>query len=92
MIDALSGFILKDNKGSTVQVFSVINNIGNQVMSWLFNTRQSNIHSTQNVSLNNSEQVIIIIESDYTTSGVYTPNITVNSTSYNDTFVVTTIA
>ncbi len=88
MIDVLSGIVLKENKDSTVQVFEVINNIGNQVMSWLLNTGQGNIHSTQNVSLNNSEQVIVIIETNYTTPEIYITNITVNTTSYNDTFIL----
>ncbi len=86
MIEVLGGLVLKENKDSTVQVFEIVNNLGSQIFSWLFNTGQSNIHSTQTTSLNNSEKVFVIIETDYTTNAIYTPNITVNQTSYNDTF------
>ena len=54
-------------------------------LSWTVDTGEQNISSTQSTTLNNSEGVIIIIESNYTGSNVYVTKPTVNSSSYNDT-------
>ncbi len=85
MVQILNNLVLKESKDSTIQIAEIINNMGSQVLSWLINSGQQTIYSTQNVSLNNSEQVFVIIETNYTASNVYLPNVTVNSTSYNDT-------
>jgi len=51
-------------------------------LSWRLNTGQVNVSS--NLSLNISDDVFVIVESNYTTAGVYKINASINSSSYND--------
>ncbi|TAL46888.1 hypothetical protein EPN87_04140 [archaeon] len=76
---------LLESQSDTIRIVTAVNNMDQQAISWLFNTGGENITSTTNVNLNASEQVFIIIQNNYTTGGIYLTNITVNSTSYNDT-------
>jgi len=66
-------------------VFEIVarNDIGNLMnLSWRLNTGRENVSS--NLSLNISDDVFIIVESNYTSTGVYKTNASINSTSYND--------
>ena len=77
--------VLKESQNSTISETDAINNLGQTNVSWTIDTGEQNISSTQGITLNNTEEVIIIIESNYTASNVYITKPTVNSSSYNDT-------
>ncbi len=86
MIESVSTLNLFESRSSTIFEIIARNLIGQQIFSWLFDTGQGNIQSAENITLNTSEQVFIIIEANYTSAGVYPVNVTINSTSlFNDT-------
>ena len=69
----------------TAVISSIIkNNIQPLNLSWRLNNTQEVIASTQNLELNTSEQVIVVIESNFTSSGIYPLTFMINSSSYND--------
>ena len=85
MLDILRNIVLSENQNSTIVAVDIRNNVGQQLVSWLFNTGQQNISSNQTIQLNNTEQAIIIIESNYTNTSVNPTSFTINTSSYNDT-------
>ncbi len=85
VIEILRHLVLYESRESTISEMDAINNLGQTNISWTVDTGEQNITSTQTTTLNNSEQVIVIIESNYTGSNVYVTRPTVNSSSYNDT-------
>lgn len=85
VIEILRHLVLKESQSSTVSEMDVINNLGRTNVSWIIDTGEQNISSTQPTTLNNTEQIIIIIESNYTAPNVYITKSTVDSSSYNDT-------
>lgn len=69
----------------TAVISSIIkNNIQPLNLSWRLNNTQEVIASTQNLELNTSEQVIIVIENNFSSSGIYPLTLMINSSSYND--------
>ena len=74
-------------KNTTVE-FVVKNNVQRQNLSWTLNTGERNITSTKNIDLNNSQQVFVFVNYNYTTSDGYIATAFVNSTLYNDTLSV----
>lgn len=84
VIDILKLLVLFESQGITISLIDAINNWGQTNVSWSMDTSQGNITSSQSVTLNQSEEVFIIIESNYTTGGVYPTISTVNSSYYND--------
>ena len=85
MVEITGNLVLAESQNSTVQFITAVNNIGQRLFSWTFNTTKESIPSTQDITLNNSEKVLIVIETNYSSRGVYPTNVTVNSTGYNDT-------
>lgn len=82
---------LYENQSSTIQVITAVNNIGQSLMSWLFKTDAQSIASSQDIILNTSEGVFIVIETNYSNSGIFPTNITINTTSYNDNSTIAII-
>ena len=71
--------------GSRSVISSVVkNNINPLNLSWQLNNTEELITSTQNLELNTSEQGIIVIETNYSSSGIYPLTFVVNSSTYND--------
>jgi hypothetical protein len=73
---------------STKGVFELVarNDNGSLMnLSWRLNTGRENISS--NLSLNISDDVFIIVESNYPTAGVFKTNASINSSSYSDSQV-----
>ena len=75
---------LFENSSSSIVSSVVKNNINPLNVSWRLNNTQDLISSNQNVLLNTSEQMIVVIESSYSDTGVYPLSFIVNSTAYND--------
>jgi hypothetical protein len=70
---------------STKGVFELVarNEIGPLMnLSWRLNTGRENVSSS--LSLNISDDVFVIIESNYTSAGVYRTNASINSSTYSD--------
>ena len=63
---------------------SIVNNINPLNLSWKLNNTEQLITSTQNLELNTSEQGIIVIESNYSSSGIYPLTFKINSSALND--------
>jgi len=85
VVEILRHLVLYENRSSTISEIDARNNLGQANISWSIDTGEQNLTSTQITTVNDSEQVIIIIESNYTDSNVYVTKPTVNSSSYNDT-------
>ena len=75
---------LFENSSSSIVSSVVKNNINPLNVSWRLNNTQDLISSNQNIELNTSEQMIVIIESSFADTGVYPLSFIVNSTAYND--------
>lgn len=81
-IDSLQTLHESDKKAVISSV--VKNNINPLNLSWRLNNSQEIITSTQNIEINTSEQVIVVIESNFTSSGIYPLTLLINSSTYND--------
>ena len=73
----------ESDKRAVISSF-VKNNINPLNLSWRLNNTEQLINSTQNLQLNTSEQVIVVIESNFTSSGIYPLTFLINSSTYND--------
>lgn len=76
--------ILHENTSRAVVASFVVNNIQKLNLSWRLNNSQQLLTSTQNLELNTSEQGIIVIESNFSSSGIYPLNLRINSSTMND--------
>lgn len=85
MIEITGFSILRENQTGTIFEIAARNNVGSQNISWRLDTGQQNITSTQSMQLNKSEDVRVLVQANYTTSGIYPVTAFINSTSYNDT-------
>lgn len=85
MVEITNNLVLSESQNSTVQFITVVNNIGQRALSWIFNTTFESIPSTQDTNLNTSEKVLIVIQTNYSSGGVFPTNIKINATGYNDT-------
>lgn len=83
--EIISQIVLSENPSSAIVEVIAGNNAGQRLLSWIFNNGEEEINSDQATTLNGSENVLILIENSYDANGVYPINITINSTSYNDT-------
>ena len=75
--------IFENNSRAVISSF-VKNNINPLNISWRLNNTQELITSNQGIYLNTSEQVLMIIESNFSTPGIYPLNFIINSSIYND--------
>jgi len=53
-------------------------------MSWRLNNTQELIVSTQNLELNTSQQAIIVVQSNFSSPGIYPLQFIINSSNKND--------
>ena len=73
----------ESDKKAVISSF-VKNNINPLNISWALNNSETLISSNQNLELNTSERVIVVIESNFTSSGIYPLTLMINSSTYND--------
>jgi len=80
----ISGLMtLSENRTNSVSELTIKNNLNTtQSLSWMFNTGIQNVSNS--TSLNASENILVYIASNYTTSNIYKTNAFVNTTNYND--------
>jgi len=82
MIELASFSILRAVQTDTVAEAWLKNNIAPQNVSWQFNTGEQSVQS--NVTLLNSSQIYVIVNTNYTNSTAYVTNFTINSSAYSD--------
>jgi len=75
---------LFQNSSNAVTSALVVNNINPINVSWRLNNTQELIVSTQSLELNTSQQAIIVVQSNFSTSGIYPLNFIINSSNKND--------
>ena len=75
---------LHENNSWAITSALVTNNINKLNLSWRLDNSQYNITSTQNLELNTSEQAFIIVENNFSSSGIYPLNFLINSSNKND--------
>ena len=75
---------LFENTSKAITSSLIVNNINPLYFTWAFNNTESLITSSQSLQLNTSEQAIVVIESNFTASGIYPLNFLINSSTYND--------
>ena len=75
---------LYENDKTSVVSSIIKNNINPLNVSWKLDNNQDLINSTQSLQLNTSEQAIVIIENNFSSSGIYSLNFLINSSTYND--------
>ena len=75
---------LHENNSWAITAALVTNNINPLNLSWRLDNSQQNITSTQNLELNTSQQAFIIIQNNFSTSGIYPLNFLINSSNKND--------
>ncbi|MEA2036492.1 MAG: hypothetical protein U9O94_03225, partial [Nanoarchaeota archaeon] len=83
LVEMLDLQTLSESVTSTITELITRSNSGNKTISWQLDTGEENITSDQTISLNQS-QAIILIEHNYTTSGVYVTNASINDSSNQD--------
>ena len=75
---------LFENNTNAISNALIVNNVNPLNISWKLDNSQQLINSTQNLELNTSEQAFIIIESNFSSSGIYPLTFIINSSTYND--------
>ena len=75
---------LFQNSSNAVTSALVVNNINSLNLSWRLNNTQELILSTLNLELNTSQQALIVVQSNFSTSGIYPLNFIINSSNKND--------
>ena len=75
---------LHENNSWAITSALVTNNINKLNLSWRLNNTQELILSTQNLELNTSEKAFIIVQNNFSTSGIYPLTFIINSSNLND--------
>src|SRR3989338_1013556 len=75
---------LHQNSSWAITSALVTNNINPLNMSWQLNNTQELILSTQNLELNTSDTAFVIVQSNFSTSGIYPLTFIINSSALND--------
>ena len=76
--------ILYENDKTSIISSVIKNNINPLNVSWRLNNTEQLINSTQGIYLNTSEQALVIIESNFSSSGIYPLQFMINNSNYND--------
>lgn len=74
---------LHENPTSAVVHAMVKNNVANRSISWSFNNSQEMISSSEEFSLEQDEDVFVVVENNIVNDGVYPVNFLINSSSLN---------
>lgn len=81
----VSGFaVVVEGAASTVGEAFLRNNQGLRNLSWSFGTGERVVNGTS-LSVNESDSLFVIVETNYSNSDVYGVNVSVNTSSFNDT-------
>jgi len=83
---------LHENASRAVVGAFVVNNIQTRNISWQLNNSQQLIISSQNLELNTSQQAIVIVESNFSSSGIYPLTFSINSSTLNDNATGVTVS
>jgi len=83
---------LHENASRAVVGAFVVNNVQTRNISWQLNNSQSLISSSQNIELNTSQQAIVVIESNFSSSGIYPLTFSINSSTLNDNATGVTVS
>ena len=83
IVQLLDFQVLSESVSSTVSEIIARTNVGNETISWQLDTGEENITSNTPIPLN-VNKTIILIEHNYSSSGVYLTNASINSSSYSD--------
>ena len=75
---------LHQNSSWAITSALVTNNINPLNISWQLNNTQELILSTQNLELNTSDTAFVIVQSNFSTSGIYPLTFIINSSALND--------
>jgi hypothetical protein len=76
--------ILQQSRQSTVAELTAQSHSGNKSMGWAYNSGREAITSSKTFFVNESKDVMVIIEANYTSSAVYNVSGFVNSSTYSD--------
>ena len=91
-IGIISFSTLYDSDVKSVAQAEIINNINPLNLSWRLNKTDAIIASEQNVELNSSGAAIIVVEFNYSASGIYPLTFVINSSSQSDNVTGVAIA
>ena len=83
-VDVLSYQVAYQSRNSTITDFVVRNNDNVTNVSWSVFTGATTINASNVTVLNKTSSVFVIVETNYTTSGVYTTTGTANSSTQKD--------
>ncbi len=83
---------LHQNNSWAITSALVTNNINPLNISWRLDNSQYNITSTQNLELNTSDTAFIVIESNFSQSGIYPLTMLINSSDKSDNQTGVTIS
>src|SRR3989338_1610274 len=83
---------LHENSSRAVIGAFIVNNVQARNMSWQLNNSQQLITSSQNLELNISQQAIVVIESNFSSSGIYPLTFSINSSTLNDNATGVTVS
>jgi len=84
IVEMLDLQTLSESVSSTVSELVARSDSGKQTISWKLDTGEANITSIIPIHINESDRVIILVESNYTGSGVYLTNASINTSSSKD--------
>jgi YD repeat-containing protein len=84
LVEILNFRTLVEDKSSSVTEALVESNKDSYDVSWTFQTGDGEVVSKQVTTIDASDDVLVIIESDYSDSNVYNTSLYVNSSSFND--------
>jgi len=73
-----------ESSKTAVSTATITSNIDNAMVDWQLNNSQDLLSSTENVAMNVSDSIIVVIESAFTDSGIYPLSMTINSSTYQD--------
>jgi len=84
LLEIVTGNVFYSSISSTISEFIVRDNVGDSIISFRYNTGEENITSSENVQLNEGEEVFVFFDVNYTGTGNYFTDFDVNSSLYND--------
>ena len=84
IVELMNLNILKESQNSTIAELITTSYSGNKSISWRYESGEENITSTVPTAVNESQQIMVLIETNYSQAKVFFVNASVNSTSYQN--------
>ncbi len=84
IVEMLDLQVLKEGIGSTISEITARSDTGNNTISWQLDTGYENLTSSQTISINETDRLLIFVEHNYSSSGIYKTNASVNTSSNQD--------